>query len=155
MAGTCNTCGAFEGIETCSYCSTLVCKSCKLQHEPYCKQIQKMKARGEGPTIANAPQGEHRRGHEQPVDTTRQVTKFTVLSAPYDFNEPQPEFDETEGGLRAVAAKLAAPVESIAPAVLVDPIAIALGLAILADDAPVSLVHDVDQAIEAVKDLLG
>jgi hypothetical protein len=61
----CNSCGAFEA-DKCSYCPTLICSRCKPRHEAICEYNQKRIKRGEGPTIANMPQGEHRRGHETP-----------------------------------------------------------------------------------------
>lgn len=51
MAGTCNSCGAYEDAEMCSYCPTLVCNRCRRGHELVCEDIQKRKKRGEGPTI--------------------------------------------------------------------------------------------------------
>lgn len=85
----CNICGGFEKIDACAHCLHAVCENCKSNHEPYCEMAKKMKARGEGPTIANVPQGEHRRGHETPPTTPpdRRTTKAEILGAPYDLSE--------------------------------------------------------------------
>lgn len=68
----CNTCGAnfsTDTIDKCSFCPTLVCSRCRRHHEPFCEEIQKLKRRGQGPTIANVPVPPHRRGHETPEPT--------------------------------------------------------------------------------------
>ena len=70
MESQCQSCGSFTDRQ-CSFCSSLICLTCKANHEPFCEEIQKRKRRGEGPTIANVNQGDHRRGHETPIDTTR------------------------------------------------------------------------------------
>ena len=67
MATQCNTCGGFEKLHTCQHCSTIICEMCRLHHEPFCEQLTKVKKRGEGPTIANAPAPPHRAGHETPA----------------------------------------------------------------------------------------
>jgi len=70
MESQCQSCGAFTDRQ-CLFCPSLICLKCKANHEPFCEEIQKRKRRGEGPTIANVNQGDHRRGHETPIDTTR------------------------------------------------------------------------------------
>jgi len=53
MNEQCNTCGSFADIVKCSYCPTMVCVRCKPNHERVCEEMQKRKARGEGPTVRN------------------------------------------------------------------------------------------------------
>ena len=126
----CNSCGAPDAISLCSHCGkTPLCIRCKPNHEPYCEVAQKMKARGEGPTIMGVPQGEHRRGHETPLDTTRRTTMPVVFGAPYDFSKPSLTFDEGIARLNG----------SIIPNPLVSPISLA----------------PVDQGLAGVKDLLS
>jgi hypothetical protein len=131
MDNQCNTCGGFEKLDVCLHCKAAVCSNCKQSHAPYCEMAQKMKARGEGPTIANIPQGEHRRGHElvPPTEPDRHNTMPAVLGAPYDFSSTPPKVEELKAGLWAYAAKHLEPV--VPPA------------------------EPIDQAIDAVKDLLG
>jgi hypothetical protein len=64
MSEQCNTCGSFDDIQKCSFCPTMICLNCKMNHEPMCEVLQKAKQRGEGPTIANVPVPEHRAGHQ-------------------------------------------------------------------------------------------
>jgi hypothetical protein len=90
MSDQCNTCGSHKDIEPCPQCSTIICAHCKLNHVPLCAELQKRKRRNEGPTIANVPVPQHRRGHETPETTgpDRTLTKSPVLGAPYTFTPP-------------------------------------------------------------------
>jgi hypothetical protein len=77
----CNTCGAnfsTDTIDKCSFCSTFVCSRCRRHHEPFCEEIQKLKKRGQGPTIANVPVPPHRRGHETPEPTPAPAPVETI-----------------------------------------------------------------------------
>ena len=65
----CNTCGSFEQILPCEHCQTHLCEHCKIRHPAYCEDIQKLKQRGGGATIANMPQRQGRAGHESPEPT--------------------------------------------------------------------------------------
>ena len=85
MESQCQSCGSFTNRQ-CSFCSSLICLTCKANHEPFCEEIQKRKRRGEGPTIANVNQGDHRRGHETPIDTTRMIHIPTAVP----IEVPQP-----------------------------------------------------------------
>jgi len=51
MSEVCNSCGNFEGLEPCQYCSCPLCKRCKFHHESTCAQIKKKKSLGLGPTV--------------------------------------------------------------------------------------------------------
>ena len=85
MESQCQSCGSFTDRQ-CSFCSSLICLKCKANHEPFCEEIQKRKRRGEGPTIANVNQGDHRRGHETPIDTTRVI--HIPTAAPIEVPQP-------------------------------------------------------------------
>ena len=65
----CNNCGGFEKLDVCVFCSTVVCEHCKLNHAPLCEELEKRKRRNQGPTVANTPAPQHRRGHEVPPTT--------------------------------------------------------------------------------------
>jgi hypothetical protein len=69
MNQQCQSCGSFETVTPCAYCPTLICMSCARNHSSLCEELQKSKRRGEGPTIANVPVPQHRRGHEIPEPT--------------------------------------------------------------------------------------
>ena len=69
MNEQCNTCGGFTHLAVCEHCSTVVCESCKPNHKYLCEELQKRKKRNLGPTVANVPVPQHRRGHETPPTT--------------------------------------------------------------------------------------
>ena len=73
----CNNCGGFKDVTDCQHCATRICTYCRLNHEPYCEELQKAKRRGEGPTIGNVPVPAHRAGHETPP-TTEPDRRFEV-----------------------------------------------------------------------------
>lgn len=51
MNEQCNTCGSLEDIQKCQHCPTVICLRCQMRHEEFCEQLQKMKQRGQGPTV--------------------------------------------------------------------------------------------------------
>jgi len=53
MSEVCNSCGSPKVERPCAHCSMLVCKSCRVNHESICVEMQKKIRRGEGPTIRN------------------------------------------------------------------------------------------------------
>ena len=70
----CNLCGAFDdsttrAVNPCEYCSTPVCSLCFGKHNTFCKDLTAAKRRNQGPTVANTPVPQHRRGHEVPPTT--------------------------------------------------------------------------------------
>ena len=131
MAECCNTCGAFEGVDKCDHCPTLICPRCKLRHEPFCKEIQKMKARGQGPTIANVSVPQHRAGHETPLTTGPDRSGFVFI--PPSRGLLRVAESTPENGLTLLDIKT-------------------MVAALTTDAVPMS---DVDQALDAVKDLLA
>ena len=126
----CNICGSYEELLPCAHCTTVLCQNCQRNHSPLCEDIQKRKKRGEGPTVGNTPTPPHRAGHQPPPTTgpDRRTSMPAVLGAPYKLEISLPEAlvaSGIGGGLEAYVSKLTAPAEPI------------------------------DQAIAAVKDLLG
>ena len=107
----CNNCGGFEKLDVCVFCSTVVCEHCKLNHAPLCEELAKRKRRNQGPTVANTPVPQHRRGHEVPPTTgpDRHFAKNPALGAPYNLDNVAQEIaDKATDGLYAYALKLAA-----------------------------------------------
>lgn len=69
MTDVCNSCGSPQDVLSCEHCPTLVCSRCRANHATVCKENQKVKNRGQGPTVSGVPQHVHRPGHETPADT--------------------------------------------------------------------------------------
>jgi hypothetical protein len=52
MSTQCNSCGAYDDVLFCPHCgTTAVCIRCAGNHKFVCEEIQKKKARGQGPTV--------------------------------------------------------------------------------------------------------
>jgi len=86
MESQCQSCGSFTDRQ-CSFCSSLICLTCKANHEPFCEEIQQRRRRREGPTVRNSwDTTPHRKGHEAPIDTTRMIHIPTAVP----IEVPQP-----------------------------------------------------------------
>lgn len=134
MANQCNICGSFTLTEPCLYCPAFVCQGCKRSHGPYCDDMQKLKHRGAGPTIANAGVPVHRAGHETPPTTEPDRRFYIPSAAPIEVLPPPPPDVHVEQQNQGAA---------VAP---IDPTMIGGGLA----PAPLS----VDTGLAAINDLL-
>lgn len=78
MNEQCNNCGGFDKLLPCSHCLTIICENCQMNHSGHCEELQKVKKRGEGPTIANAGIPEHRAGHIAPPPTPADRPTITL-----------------------------------------------------------------------------
>ena len=92
MADQCNNCGGFEKLDVCMHCTTVVCEHCRPNHAPLCEELEKRKRRNQGPTVANTPVPQHRRGHAVPPTTGPDRLVFIPSAAP-----TAPESDVNSG----------------------------------------------------------
>ena len=108
----CNNCGGFEKLDVCMHCTTVVCEHCKLNHAPLCEELAKRKRRKQGPTVANTPVPQHRRGHEVPSTTgpDRHFAENPALVATDGLSTPSITMDEA---VKAMEARLTAPLVMI------------------------------------------
>jgi|SRR5579864_4828883 len=125
MNDQCNICGSYESLLPCAHCKTVLCERCRRNYERVCEEMQKRKARGEGPTVRN-------------LGMTRNATMPAVLGAPYDLSKPSLD-----------------PAELFGHGVEVSTILNPLGLGSSVENPlVVRHVADVDQGLASVKDLL-
>jgi hypothetical protein len=78
MSEPCNSCGAQQETDPCTYCSTALCIRCKRNHEFVCEQAQRRKGLGLGPTIRVLPK------HAPTLTFEQQEQALTYLQAELD-----------------------------------------------------------------------
>lgn len=104
MTAVCNSCGSQTDAAPCQHCPTLLCSSCRVNHESVCEPNQKRKSRGQGATVSSIKYL-HRPGHETPDDVRPQTIDHKTTAASLKESTAPLEGSPSTVDLDAVSAE--------------------------------------------------
>lgn len=89
----CNSCGAVrDDVWKCRFCTTLICNSCRINHESVCETTSRLKGSRSGATVRNVPEAkpqDQEKATEPELPTTEQVAAIQKAIQEMEANGEQ------------------------------------------------------------------